>query len=66
LIEGRGFSLGDNVINSQLYSPVNTIQGHTVDSVFIGTSAGPTSSADIVIAIDEISVFLEAKITVNI
>jgi len=66
LIEGRGFSLGDNVINSQLYSPVNTIQGHTVDSVFIGTSAGPTSSADIIIAINEISVFLEANITVNI
>ena len=66
LIEGRGFSLGDNVINSQLYSPVNTIQGHTVDSVFIGTSAGPTSSADIAIAINEISVFLEANMTVNI
>jgi len=66
LIEGRDFSLGDNVINSQLYSPVNTIQGHTVDSLFIGTSSGPTSSADIAIAINEISVFLEAKITVNI
>lgn len=66
LIEGRRFSLGDNVINSQLYSPVNTIQGHTVDSVFIGTSAVPTSSADIAIAINEISVFLEANITVNI
>jgi len=66
LTEGRGFSLGDNVINSQLYSPVNTIQGHTVESLFIGTSAGPTSSADIIIAINEISVFLEANITVNI
>ena len=66
LTEGRGFSLGDNVINSQLYSPVNTIQGHTVESLFIGTSAGPTSSADIIIAINEMSVFLEAKITVNI
>ena len=66
LIEGRGFSLGSNVINSQLYSPINTIQGHTIDSLFIGTSSGPTSSADIVIATNEISVFLEAKITVNI
>ena len=66
LIEGRSLSLGDNVINSQLYTPINTIQGHTLDSLFIGTSAGPTSSSDIIIAINEISVFLEANITVNI
>lgn len=65
LIVGREFSLGDNVIHSELYTPINTIPGHTVDSLFIDTSASPSATADIVIAIDEISNFTTANIVVN-
>lgn len=65
LIEGRGFSLGQDVIHSELYTPINTIQGHTVDSLFIDTSPSPASTADIPIAVDEIAEFLEVNITVN-
>jgi len=65
LIVGRDFNLGDDVIHSELYTPVNTVQGHTVDSLFIDTSGSPSSTADIPIAITEISNFTTANIVVN-
>lgn len=65
LVEGRGFFIGGNVIHSELYTPINTIEGFTVDSLFIGTSPSPTQSDDIVIAIDQASQFVVANITVN-
>ena len=65
LITGRRFSLGDDVIHSEIYTPINTIPGHTVDSMFIKISSPADATADIIIAIDEISQFLVANITVN-
>lgn len=65
LVPGRGFSLGDNVIHSEIYTPINTIPGHTVDSMFIKISSPADETDDIVIAIDEISEFTLADITVN-
>lgn len=65
LILGRGFNLGDDIINSELYTPVNSIRGQTVDSLLIGTSAAPTGSADIPIAITEIGNFTIDNIVVN-
>lgn len=65
LISGRGFSLGDNVIHSEIYTPINTIEGHTVDSMFIKTSFPADQTADIPIAVDRISQFTIANITVN-
>ena len=65
LIVGRDFNLGDDVIHSELYTPINIIQGHTVDSLFIGISPAPGGSADISIAVTEISNFTIANITVN-
>ncbi len=65
LVSGRGFFLGDDVIHSELYTPINLIGGHTVDSLFIGTSASPTGTADIPIAITETSTFVIGDIVVN-
>jgi uncharacterized phage protein gp47/JayE len=65
LITGRGFFLGDDVIHSEIYTPINTIQGHTVDSMFIKTSFPADQTADIPIAVDETSQFVIANITVN-
>ncbi len=65
LVQGRGFSLGDDVIQTRLFTPVNSVQGHSIDSIFIGTSASPTLENDIAIAATEISNFLIANITVN-
>jgi uncharacterized phage protein gp47/JayE len=65
LISGRGFFLGDDVIHSEIYTPINTIPGHTVDSMFIKTSFPADQTADIPIAVDETSQFVIANITVN-
>jgi len=65
LIEGRGFFLGDNVIHSEIYTPINNVPGHTVDSMFIKTSYPADQTSDINIAISEVSNFTVANITVN-
>lgn len=64
LIAGRGFSVGDDVIQSRLYTPVNSVIGHDIINIFIGLAPIPTSNANIPIAIDEVSQFLEANITI--
>ena len=65
LILGRGFSLAEEVIYSELFTPINTVQGHSVDSLFIGIAPVPTGTANIPIAFDETSSFVIANITVN-
>lgn len=65
LVQGRGFSVADDVINSELYTPANLVPNHTIDSILIGTSPSPTLSDDIDIAFDEVSKFTIANITVN-
>jgi uncharacterized phage protein gp47/JayE len=65
LVQGRGFFLGDNVIHSEIYSPINTIPGHTVDSMFIKISSPADQTNDIPITISEASQFTIANITVN-
>lgn len=65
LVAGRGFFLGDNVIHSEMYTPINTIPGHTVDSMFIKISSPADQTSDIPIAITETSQFVIANITVN-
>lgn len=65
LILGRGFSLTEEVIYSELFTPINTVQGHSVDSLFIGIAPAPVGTANIPIAFDETSSFVIANITVN-
>jgi len=65
LVAGRGFFLGDDVIHSEVYTPINTIPGHTVDSMFIKISSPADQTSDITIAITETSQFVIANITVN-
>lgn len=64
LVTGRGFFLGDDVIHSELYTPINTVPGFTVDDLFIGTSASPTTDNDIPIDITELATFDIANIEV--
>ena len=65
LVEGRGFSLSDDVIYSRLFTPINIVQGHEIVSLMIGTSPNPTGTTNIPISVTEISNFLIANITVN-
>ena len=61
------FSVGDDVIYSRLYTPINSVQGHQVDSLFIDTVASPVDgTSNIVIAFDEIANFVRGNVTVTI
>ena len=64
LISGIEFSLGDDVIYSRLYTPINSVPDHEVDSLFIGLSASPTGIINIPIGIDEISRFTIGNIVI--
>lgn len=59
------FSLGDDVIYTRLYTPINSIPGHQVDTLEIDIVSPPTGTTNITIDPTEISVFLIANITVN-
>jgi uncharacterized phage protein gp47/JayE len=65
LVAGRGFFVGDDIINSELYTPTNLILGHTIDNILIGIAPTPTLEDDIAIDFDEVSSFTIANITVN-
>lgn len=65
LIAGRGFSLADDVIYTRLYTPINSVQGHEIDALRIGTSPSPTGTSNIPIGPTETSQFLTVNITVN-
>ena len=58
--------LGDDVVQTALYTPVNTVSGITrIDSIYIGLTAGPTGTANIPIDVDEVAVTSALEITVN-
>lgn len=47
--------VGDNVIYSRLYTPINSVPGHQVDSLFIGLNPSPTGTSNLSIAYNEIA-----------
>lgn len=57
--------IGGDVINGRLYTPVNTVPGHGITSIFIGTAEAPTTEADISILYDRIAAIDASRITVN-
>jgi len=57
--------LGDTVVHSRLYTPINETPGHTVDSLLIGTSPSPTQSDDLPMDIDQIARTDETIIIIN-
>ena len=61
----ENFSVGDDVIYSRLYTPINNIKGHQVNSLFIDTSASPAATSNITIAYDQIATFSSVNIIIN-
>jgi len=59
------FRIGDDVIYSRLYTPINKVPGHQVDEMFVGTSANPDTMGNIVIPFNEIASISPANIIVN-
>lgn len=60
-----GFPPGEDVIRTRLYTPINRVPGHSIDSLTIGTSLAGMTEADIAIAWDQVSRFAPERITVT-
>lgn len=59
------FGTGDDVIYSRLYTPVNSVPGHEVVSLKIGTAPSPTGTSNVVIAFDSIASINAANIVIT-
>ena len=64
LVDNRSFGLADDVIYTRLYTPINSVVGHEIDDLQISISSPASGTANIAIAVDEISDFQIANITV--
>lgn len=62
----EGFVPGEDVVQSRLFTPVNSVPGHKVTRLEIAEVGGTLGTADVPINFDEISNFLSANITVNV
>lgn len=59
-------SIGEEVIHSRLFDPANTVPGHSIDSLYIGTAADPAGTANIAVPFDGLARFDSTRIVVNI
>lgn len=59
-------AIGEELIHSRLFSPINTVPGFAVDSLYIGTSPGPTGVANITVPFDGLARLDSSRITVNV
>lgn len=59
-------SIGEEVIHSRLFDPVNTVPGHSIDSLYIGTAANPACTANIAVPFDGLARFDSSRIVVNV
>lgn len=59
------FGTGDDVIYSRLYTPINSIPGHEVNTLTIGTSPSPVGVSNVVIAFDEIASLSSVNIVIT-
>ena len=59
----NALSIGQDVLYSRLYTPINSIPGHQVDSLLIGTTSPGTGVANIVVNFDGIGQVLPENIT---
>ena len=62
----ENFGIGKDVIYSRLFTPINQVPGHQIDSLFIGTTPSPVSTSNVVIGFNEIASFESVNITVNV
>lgn len=62
----EALTIGDDVIYSRLYTPINTVSGFQVNSLYIGTTASPTGVSNISIDFDERAAFTTDNITVTV
>lgn len=56
---------GDDVIYSRMYTPINSVPGHQVNSLKIGISPSPTGTSNIVIPFDSIAVLNTVNVVIT-
>ncbi len=66
LVAGCSFGIGEDVIYSRLFTPINSIKGHQVDSLYIDLTPSPAAVANLSIDFDAVSKFTTANIAVNV
>lgn len=62
----KNLFIGDDVIYSRLYTPINSVPGFTVNSLKIGTAPSPTGVANIAVAFDHVATISAEHITVTV
>lgn len=65
LTEDRSFGLGEDVIYTRLYTPINSVRGHEIDDIQISITSPASGTDNIEIGPTEISNFLVDNIVVN-
>src|SRR3990167_538409 len=63
---GDNLGVGRDVIFSRLFTPVNEVPGHQVDSMFIGTSPAPATTANIIVPFNGIASFETVNLIINV
>lgn len=58
--------IGDDVIYSEIYNPINTVDGVSVVDLTVGVSASPTGKVDVTIDFDELARFDTSRISITI
>lgn len=58
--------IGDDVVYSRLFTPINTVAGVQVNSMFIGTSASPTGTANIPVSLTQKAFTQNTFITITV
>jgi len=64
LVSGRGFGVSDDIIYTELYTPINTVPGHDITDLRIDFTATPTGIINLTIGTREDSEFLVANINI--
>lgn len=63
----NNYSVGDNVVYSRLYTPINrSFDGFQIDALFIGTSASPTGTTNVTINFDQVATLARENVSVTI
>lgn len=62
----NNYFIGDDVVYSRFYTPINAVPGHQVNSFTIGTAPNPTGTSNVVIAYNAVATFNPANIAITI
>lgn len=62
----NNYFIGDDVIYSRFYTPINSVPGHQVNSFTMGTAPNPTGTSNIVIPFNGVATFNPANISITV